>query len=404
MRCLILIAWFIALMPAAVVAQTYYDQQRQNREYQNLHQATERAYKVPSSNTSMPAYKSPSSSSPSSSYTPSSSYNYGNSNSDANAAAENIMREWRKNTGKYNEEERAEIAERNAGYAEYNNRKAKEATDRREEARRAAIHRERDRELQDIYARERRTPAQERQWKYDSSRVAVINKIYGTGGHVIEGRVYGVLLNKYGNPQKINEDGRRMVTDGIKAQEDFQVQCKTASYETLTSLMNRFIVLPISMVHASSFMAKRFPERREDLMWYELMAINFYYTEEFYGSVNAQHLDEGMNDTLARRWMKLYDRNPTVAMDAMKANPEVRSNALACWTITSERKKDRIRYYNLMMEVPAEKPNEWVKVIRAEDWDSWKASWPDGFLSTILERNPGMMLAILARSKALKTQ
>ncbi len=87
----LLIAGILSIHCIAAIAQpsTYYDRQAQNRAYDNLHNATTRAFSVPSSSSSSSTYKSPSSSGSYSSPSSSSSYRSNAGGTIAPASANN---------------------------------------------------------------------------------------------------------------------------------------------------------------------------------------------------------------------------------------------------------------------------------------------------------------------------
>lgn len=395
---LLLIALTV-LLPASLSAQTYYDQQRQTREYKNLSEATQRAYSVPNQPApSTPAYRPSTSSSSSSSSSSGSYYNTPSTND----AAQQLADQWRRNAGKYTPVERAEIERQRAYDAEQGRQYAARERARIAEANAKQNRINRDAELEAIYSRERRNPEQARQYSYDSAAVPLRQFARATGVHDAERHVYIARMNPFTKEQGLSANGVAQVKAAMQAHSEFLTQCRKADYETLMKLMDAFVILPVSTLHGAKAMAKRFPERRSEIMRAELRAINFFFGDEFTHEYRRQRTGLRLEDTMETRWRAIYAKMPEDAVEAMKAVTEWQYNPVAQFADGCIDFKRRLEYYTLLMQVQPDDPERWLKyTVPDQHWEDWKKTWPEGFIVAMLEQNPGMVLAITKRSKAL---
>ena len=401
MRRLLCTSVLVALLPGALRAQSYYDQQRQNREYQRLHEATQRAYSVPSRPAPVSTYQAPA---PAYSTPASSSYYAPSRGGNGNDAAQQLADQWRRNAGHYTPEEQAALASQRAATAEANRRYAEQEARRVAAEKEARAERERDARLDKYYSRLRRSPEHVRQDNFDS--VATIHRRTANAAGIDrnEREVYAAWMNPFNTAPALPAAGQQMVLAAMQAHRTFLEQRNTASYETLLALVDAFQLLPLSTLEQAAFLTKRFRNHRADLQRVELRAMNFFYGAEFSAAYRYLRSDDGTSRRMEARWQQIYAQNPTEALAALQAVPDPRYNPLACWAAGCGDWEKRLGYYSLLLQVPTPDPDRWLAIVPDPHWEDWKKTWPTDFLVKLLESQPNMVLAISKRDRELKTR
>jgi len=342
----------------------------------------------------------------------------------SNEAAQQLADQWRRNAGRYTPEELQYSRQREQAQRE--EERQREAAAARRQQRLAEAERI-EREYQEFKAAEKRKAQEqalarqaqaeadrqalaaqrvqaERKRQQDYADIASIYRAMGraSGLHPAEGLVYADRMNMFSTGSTLSETGRNRVYDAMTALRAMREQRATASYATLAGLLEAIAVLPLSTLRQATRLRLRFPAHQADIRKAELRAINYFYGADFGPYFQAQ-LPGGTatTDSLEMRWRRLYAEAPAEALAAMAAVPDARYNPLAQWSRRPSQPA-RLPYYTLLARVPAPDPDAWLAaVVPAEDWNNWRQTWPSGFLTSLLDQQPAMVLALLKRNKAL---
>ncbi len=297
----------------AAAQPSYYDSRaRQNAEYKNLSNATNRAYSVPDRAGSAPASKSSSSSS---------TYSGGSRSSGASASPMRSNAPECKPPAKVEKTNAEVIAEHNAWLRKV---RAEEESERNA--------------WKSNYSAEVKVAEQQRNaYAHELARApevrALADKIEASGFTATEAfaMAYRIVPQATG-VAPVSEKEVTYLKESEKALRRFAERRATASYEELRELSNLFMTASVTAINANQSIAARFPERTRDTELREIGCMPFIWggTRTWNTSVQADRATEGEKREVVDRYRELAARYPEQAkamLESLNSEASARLNA-----------------------------------------------------------------------------